>query len=189
MWTVDGLRIVFQSVGSSGGNLWWAAADGSGMATRLATSANPQAPSGITPDGRHLVFFEAAPSLDVMQLALDEPTRVTALVRTQAYEASGVVSPDGRWLAYESDSSGRFEIYVCRYPDTQSGQFHVSTLGGRNPLWSRNGHELFFRRLDGAVMRVAVETNSPTWAATAPTTLSNSGNPVSSTSRRTASGS
>ena len=96
------------------------------------------------------------------------------LVRTPFTERNGIVSPDGRWLAYEANDSGQFEIYVRPYPDVDRGHWQVSTGGGTRPLWARTGQELFYLSLTGALMRVAIE-RGPTWAASAPTKLLNEG--------------
>ena len=95
---------------------------------------------------------------------------VTPLVQTPFSERNGEVSPDGRWLAYEANDSGRFEIYVRPFPDVAKGLWQVSTDGGTRPLWARNGQELFYLTATGALMRVGV-ARGPTWAATAPTKL------------------
>ena len=115
---------------------------------------------------------ESAPTtgVDVMQLRLDGTHAVTPLVQTPFSERNGEVSPDGRWLAYEANDSGRFEIYVRPFPDVSSGHWQVSTDGGTRPLWARDGHELFYLAPTGALMRVGVARGS-TWAATAPTKL------------------
>jgi serine/threonine-protein kinase len=80
------------------------------------------------------------------------------LVRTPFNEGSPTLSPDGRWLAYSSDASGRYEIYVQPYPGP-GGRSQISTQGGTEPVWSRNGRELFFRSGD-KMMVVAIETRS-----------------------------
>jgi serine/threonine-protein kinase len=105
-----------------------------------------------------------------MQLRLDGTQAVTPLVQTPFSERNGEVSPDGRWLAYEADDSGRFNIYVRPFPDVSSGYWQVSTDGGTRPLWARNSQELFYLSMTGALMRVGV-ARGPTWAATAPTKL------------------
>ena len=107
---------------------------------------------------------------DVMQLRLDGTHAVTPLVQTPFSERNGEVSPDGRWLAYEANDSGRFDIYVRPFPDVSSGYWQVSTDGGTRPLWARNSQELFYLNATGALMRVGV-AHGPTWAATAPTKL------------------
>ena len=105
-----------------------------------------------------------------MQLRLDGTRAVTPLVQTPFSERNGEVSPDGRWLAYDANDSGRFEIYVRPFPDVTKGVWPVSTDGGTRPLWARNGQELFYLTATGALMRVGV-TGGPTWSATAPTKL------------------
>ena len=105
-----------------------------------------------------------------MQVELDGTHRVTPLVQSPFAERNGIVSPDGRWLAYEANDSGRFEIYVRPFPDVNSGHWQVSTAGGTRPLWARNGQELFYVSPTGALMRVGVE-RGPSWAATTPTML------------------
>ena len=105
-----------------------------------------------------------------MQLSLDGTRRVTPLVQTPFAEQNGILSPDGRWLAYEANDSGRLEVYVRPFPDVSRGLWQVSTGGGTRPLWARTGQELFYASLTGAIMRVGVE-RSPSWAATTPTLL------------------
>jgi serine/threonine-protein kinase len=88
-------------------------------------------------------------------------------VHTPSTERNGVISPDGRWLAYEADNSGQFEVYVRPFPEVRSGNSQVSTGGGTRPLWARNGQELFYLSPTGALMRVGVE-RGPSWTATTP---------------------
>jgi hypothetical protein len=148
------------------------AADGTGAVERLTTSPNLQNATAVTPDGTRLLFTETAPQTgeDVMQVTLTGTHTVTPLVHTPAAERNGIVSPDGRWLAYEANDSGSFEIYVRPYPDVTSGRWQVSTAGGERPLWSRDGRELFFVSAASELMRVGVERAS-SWAATTPTML------------------
>ena len=133
VWTPDGRRIIFSSNRGGQFNLWWQAADGTGAAERLTTSSHVQFVTGITPDGTAVVFNEQTPTMgnDLLQLALDGTRRVTPLLQTKFDERNGIVSPDGRWLAYESNSSGSFEIYVRPFPNVGGGQWQVSTAGGR----------------------------------------------------------
>jgi eukaryotic-like serine/threonine-protein kinase len=173
IWTRDGLRIVFTSSRAGALNLWWQAADFTGVAERLTTSSNSQFPTGITPDGKAVVFNEATPTMDsdLLQVALDGTHQVTPLLQTKFDEFNGIVSPDGRWLAYESNSAGdSFEIYVRPFPGVGGGQ-PVSTTGGRRPLWARNSKELFYVGADGALWRVPVEASGQTWNAGTPTKL------------------
>jgi serine/threonine-protein kinase len=89
-------------------------------------------------------------------------------VQSPFAERNGTVSPDGRWLAYEANDSGRFEIYVRPFPEVNSGRWQVSTTGGTRPVWARSGQELVYVSPTGALMGVGVAPG-PSWAATAPT--------------------
>jgi serine/threonine-protein kinase len=174
VWTPDSQRIIFSS--NHDGiqpNLWWQAADGTGAAERLTTSGRAQFLNGITPDGKVVVYNETTPTMgrDLLQLALDGTRRVTPLLQTKYDERNGIVSPDGRWLAYESDNSGTFQIYVRPFPNVGGGQWQVSTAGGRQPLWARSGKELFYFGSDGALLRVSVEGSGTTWNAGMPMKL------------------
>jgi serine/threonine-protein kinase len=127
----------------------------------------------------HLLFTETVPQTgeDVMQVAVTGTHTITPLVHTSAAERNGIVSPDGRWLAYDANDSGSFEVYVRPYPDVASGRWLVSTGGGTRPLWSRDGRELFYVSPTGALMRVGVE-RAASWAATTPTMLLKDGSVV-----------
>ena len=173
LWTPDGQRIIFSSNRGGAMNLWWQAADGTGAAERLTASSNGQFPTGMTPDGTAVMFNEQTHAMgrDLMQLALDGTLRVTPLLQTKFDELNGIVSPDGRWLAYESNSSGSFEIYVRPFPNVGGGQRQVSTEGGRQPLWGRSGKELFYLGGNNALLRVPVEASGTTWNASTPMKL------------------
>jgi len=93
---------------------------------------------------------------------------VQLLLQTPFVERNGIVSPDGRWLAYESDSSGRFEIYVRPFPDVSMGQWLISTAGGTRPLWAPNGQELFYVAPGGALMATRVGPRGDAWSAGSP---------------------
>ncbi len=117
------------------------------------------------------MFTEIATAAgDVLQLDLGGAHAVTPLVQTPFNERNGEVSPDGRWLAYDANNSGRFEVYVRPFPDVTAGLWQVSTDGGTRPLWARDSHELFYLTETGALMRVGV-TGGASWSATTPTKL------------------
>ena len=169
VWTPDGLRLIFSSERAGIRNLYWQAANTTGAVERLAESARWQHASGVSPDGRRLVFTERSPPTaeDIMQLELDGTHRVTPVLQSPFIERNGVVSPDGRWLAYEANDSGPFEISVRPFPDVNSGHWRVSAGGGTAPLWTRNGEELIYVSPTGGLMSVGV-TRSPSWAASRP---------------------
>ena len=174
VWTRDGRRIVYNSSRGGALNLWWQAADGTGLAERLTTTSNGQFPTGVTPDGKAVLFNESTPTMgfDLLQVALDGAHQVMPLLQTKFEELNGVVSPDGRWLAYESSSSGdESEIYVRPFPNVGGGQSQVSTAGGTKPLWARNGKELFYVGADRSLWRVPVEVSGATWSAGTPMKL------------------
>jgi eukaryotic-like serine/threonine-protein kinase len=173
VWTQDGRRIIFGSNRGGNTDLWWQAADGTGVAERLTTTSEPQFPSGVTPDGIAVVFFKLTPTMgrDLLQVALDGTGRVTPLLQTTFDEREGVISPDGLWLAYESNQSGSFEIYVRPFPNVDGGLWRVSTAGGSRPLWARSGKELFYLGADGALLRVPIEAKGATWDHRTPTKL------------------
>src|SRR5204862_4792768 len=127
VWTPDGRRIAFQSNREgSAGNIFSQAADGTGSAERLTKSPNLQQPNAFSPDGTRLVFNETAPktAIDIGMLALNangqtagEP-RTEMIVQTAFNEGNADVSPDGHWLAYQSNDSGRLEVFVRPFPKT-----------------------------------------------------------------------
>jgi eukaryotic-like serine/threonine-protein kinase len=174
VWMPDGLRLVFTSTQAGGvGSLFWQAADGTGIAERLTESPNYQRPSAVSPDGLRVLFWETAEktATDVMMLTLEEKDRrVQPLIQGPLVDRSAEVSPDGQWLAYESNDSGQPQIFVRPFPDVDKRRIQVSTAGGAQPLWARNGQELFYIAPGGALMTVAVKPGV-TWTAGTPTKL------------------
>ena len=163
VWTPDERRLIFSSQSESVGNLYWQRADGGAAPERLTESPNLQLPTAVSPDGTVLVFMEVnvKGDYDLMQMTLDGEHKVASLVQTAFSERNGIISHDGRWLAYEADDSGRFEIYVSPFPDVSSGRTLISTEGGVRPLWSRQGMALFYVSPTGAVMAVTVSPGPP----------------------------
>jgi serine/threonine-protein kinase len=161
LWTPDGQRVVFTSSREGPFNLFWKAADGTGSAERLTASESIQWAGSWSPDGKVLVFDEKNPEAvyGIMVLSLEGKPATRPLVRTQFNEANPTISPDGRWIAYQWDESGRWEVLVRPFPDVDSGRWQISTNGGSKPVWAPNGKELFYRNGD-KMMAVSVETES-----------------------------
>jgi eukaryotic-like serine/threonine-protein kinase len=170
VWTPDGKRITF-STNPKGGplNIYWLLADGSGGLERLTTSQYLNAPMSWSPDGKLLAFFEVNPTTqrDIWVLRMSD-RKLLPFLQTPFNEAVPRFSPDGRWLAYISDESGRYEIYVQSYPGP-GGKWQISTEGGTEPAWNGNGRELFYRNGD-KMMAVDIATQ-PGFAAGTPRML------------------
>jgi Tol biopolymer transport system component len=105
-----------------------------------------------------------------MLLPLFGTRQMKPLVKTPFIAQNGEVSPNGRWLAYEANDSGTFQIYVRPFPDVEAGRWQVSNGGGTQPLWSRDGQELFFLAPMGAVMAIRLERGAD-WSAAPPARL------------------
>ena len=176
LWSRDGLRIIFTSTREGPLNIFSQAADGSGTAERLTETAVGQTAEAITPDGSQLIVQEdaGATTQDMVAVSLKDG-RTTPLVRTKFSEGNSDISPDGRWLAYQSNESGRDEIYVRPFPDVQSARSQVSTSGGAQAVWARDSRELFYSTPDGAIMGVTVSAGT-SFGAGAPRVIVPPGN-------------
>jgi Tol biopolymer transport system component len=163
VWTPDGKRIVFQSNKDGPVNIYWQRADGSGGLERLTTSEFVHFPMSISPDGQLLAYGEINPTTgyDLWILRLKD-RQAQPFLRTPFTESVPQFSPDGHWLAYISNESGRYEVYVQPYPGP-GGKWQISTEGGTEPVWNPNGRELFYR--DGNKM-VSVDFSTQSGFAT-----------------------
>jgi serine/threonine-protein kinase len=158
VWTPDGGQIVFSSLrGSDVQNIFTQAADGSGQVARLTDSPAGQLAYAVTPDGTRLLFRQ---DNDLHALSLDTGRQLEVLVQSEFREMNAEVSPNGRWIAYQSNASGRFEVYVTSLSEPGSGQWQVSTGGGERPVWRRDGSELFYLAADGRLMSAPVKQES-----------------------------
>ncbi len=177
VWTPDGQRMAFGSDGGGGPwNLYWKRADGTGDAERLTESSNFQVPMSWSPDGNLLAFVEQSPetSWDRWTLPMEEdgaggvkPGESTPFLRTTFAEMWPAFSSDGRWIAYNSNESGRREVYVRPFPGP-GGKWQISTTGGEMPTWSENGRELFYRTADSRIMVVTYSVEGGSFRAGRP---------------------
>jgi eukaryotic-like serine/threonine-protein kinase len=170
IWTSDGKRITFRSALGNPFNLDWMPVDGSGVEERLITGEGLPIPGSWSPDGQVLAFSEQNPTTgwDIWVLKLEGNRKPQPFLRTPSNEDAPIFSPDGRWLAYQSDESGRNEIYIRPFP-SPGGRWQISTEGGTEPLWARIGQELFYRNGD-KMMAVTIETK-PNFTAAKPKLL------------------
>jgi hypothetical protein len=126
--------------------------DRSAPATRLSTAQAHQPPQGITRDGRTVLFILATgptANFDIYLLDLENEPTISPLLATGASEAYPSLSPDERWMAYVSDVSGDFEVYVQPFPDL-GAIVRVSPNGGHEPLWAPSGDRLYYRSANGS---------------------------------------
>jgi Tol biopolymer transport system component len=117
-------------------------------------------PTDLSADGQYLIYEGESDSQDIWALRLTGDRQAQAYVKTPSSERQGAISPDGRWLAYTADSSGRFEIYVQSFPES-GVRIQVSPNGGKSARWSRDGTELFYIASDGKVMATPVRFGRP----------------------------
>ena len=177
VWTPDGQRITYVTQEKGGAyNLYWKRADGAGDAQRLSENKNDQYHSSWRPDGKFLAFTQSNPETrsDIMILPIEGneksgwmPRELKVFLNSPYDVTTPVFSPDGRWLAYASNESGNYEVYVRPFPGP-GGQRQISTEGGRFPKWSRNGKELFYRAQDSKLMVVAYTASGDSFVAGRP---------------------
>jgi serine/threonine-protein kinase len=148
-WSRDGRDIFFLSNRDGLPALYRQRADGSAPAIRVASDPRGLGEGFESTDGDWLVLRSGDDACcDILGMRPSVDSVAVPLVATSYRERSPNLSPDGKWLAYASDETGRFEVFVRPFPDVQSGRWQISTAGGSSPRWSRQGDELFF--LDGA---------------------------------------
>ena len=173
VWSPDGSRLAFGSDRAGAGNLYLKVATGAGNEELLFQSGEGKTPTDWSRDGRFLLFNSNAPKTgsDLWVLPMTGDRKPTPYLRTQFNETNGRFSPDGRFVAYQSDASGTDEIYVQPFPDPGGGKWMVSKEGGIMPRWQRDGKELFYLNRSGTTMMAVDVALSPTFQAGIPKVL------------------
>jgi serine/threonine-protein kinase len=169
IWSPDGKRIVYSSSKPGVYNLYTRAADGSGSDEPLTSNQDPSLPQSFSPDGKLVVFDKARGEAgEIWIYPFEKGSSPRPFLQGQYLYVGGWLSPDGRWLAYQSNESGKWEVYVAAFPGP-GGKWQISTDGGEYPLWGPSGKEIFYGHAK-KVMR-AVVTTTPTFSASRPEIL------------------
>jgi Tol biopolymer transport system component len=157
LWSPDGRQVVFSSTHSGSIDLFEKPASGVADEKALLVSAEPKMPLAWSPDGRLLLYATQRPptGADIWALPLGGELRPFPVMQTPFEEAAGQFSPDGRWLAYQSNESGPMQIYVRPFPGL-GDKWQVSTAGGSQPRWRPDGKELFYIAPDARLIAVQI---------------------------------
>ncbi|MGP8243709.1 MAG: protein kinase domain-containing protein [Bryobacteraceae bacterium] len=174
IWSPDGQYVVFASIGNG---IFQARADGASQPHALIESKTTQVPSAFTPDGKELAYNDlGAGNSQIWTVPLEDQGGQLKAGKPEPFLKSGFAdygqefSPDGRWLAYYSNESGEFEVYVRVFPQPapgQGGKWQISNSGGTDPIWSRNGHELLYQSGD-QIMAASYTVKGDTFVAEKP---------------------
>ena len=158
IWSPDGSRLVFASTRRGKWDLFEKPASGASEERPLLANAQDKFPLDWSWDGRFLLYVTQGPKTgsDLWALPLVGERTPIPVAQSSADERQGQFSPDGRWVAYVSSETGRDEIYVRSFP-TPSGKWQLSTVGGTDPRWRRDGRELFYLAPDGTLMAVPIQ--------------------------------
>ncbi len=155
-WTPDGKRVLFTNRSPAGAGIWWQPVDGSGPAERLdpRIPGNPTPPleAVISPDGKTVLvrIISGENHRDLYYMTIGPNTPAKPWLATKANEITPRFSPDGKWVAYASDESRDYEVYVRPFPGP-GARYQISTGGGSEPVWSRDGRRIYYMK-DGQMM-------------------------------------
>jgi Tol biopolymer transport system component len=163
LWSPDGRRMVF----TVGDDLFEKAVEGQGEEKLVLKSEDVKVATDWSRDGRTLVFHSLGKETvwDIWVMPMSGDRKPVPFLKTPFSELNAVFSPDGRFLAYQSNESGRMEIYVQSFPGP-GGKWQISTSGGRDPQWRADGKELFYRGLDQKLMALDIQTGGDVTAGT-----------------------
>jgi dipeptidyl aminopeptidase/acylaminoacyl peptidase len=172
IWSPDGSWIVFGSNKKGVRDLYQKPSNGAGSEELLLDSPQDKAANSWSPDGRFLLYTNMDPKTgpDLSVLPLDGDRKPFVFLSTRFDERVGQFSPDGRWVAYQSNESGRNEVYVRPFPGP-GGQSQVSTSGGIQTRWRRDGQELYYIAPDGKLMAVPIAVKGGTLEPCVPVVL------------------
>jgi serine/threonine protein kinase/Tol biopolymer transport system component len=176
VWSHDGTRIVFPSARKGTLDLYVKASTGAGAEELLRESTNPKIPLSWSSDGRLLLFYEVDPktNFDLWTQPMTGDGTASPWLNTPFIETLGQFSPDGKWVAYQSNESGSFEIYVQPFP-AANAKWQISTRGGTQPRWRPDGKELYFIAGDATLMAATVTAPATTFDVSPPVPLFKTG--------------
>ena len=170
-WSPDGSRIAFVSDRKGARDLYVKPASGRGAEVLLLSSASQKAVEGWSPDGKFLIFNDAISA--IMGIGVEGGGKPFPVVAGPGFCDQGAISPDGKWIAYRSMNAGHVEIYLQSFP-AGGARWQISTNGGSEPAWRRDGKELYFMRdrqlfaVDIEIKNGAIQHSAPKLLFTAP---------------------
>jgi Tol biopolymer transport system component/DNA-binding winged helix-turn-helix (wHTH) protein len=180
VWTADGWNIIFRSADQPKPGIYGVRADGSGEAQRLLDLGTGDFPYSVSPDGKRLALWDSGIGGVIWTAPVESGRRSLSLGKAEPFLQAGrfnpalpgrsapAFSPDSRWMAFCSNESGQLEVYVVPFPGP-GGKWRISTGGGKFPIWSRNGRELFFLGLESnKIMVTSYKETADTFSAEKP---------------------
>jgi Tol biopolymer transport system component len=157
VWSADGARLFFGSNRGSGFNIYGTDANGTGTDELL--EADFKRPMDASRNGRYLITMNPGTGVGnaggIWVLPLSGDRKPFSYLDAGFHEQFPRLSPDGRWLAYQSNESNHDEVYVVSFPQ-KGGKWLISTAGGIRPVWSRDGRDLYYYSADGKIMAVPI---------------------------------
>jgi serine/threonine-protein kinase len=169
-WTPDD-RLVYSATRGENASLVSHAADGTGAAQQITSATGTLDQAAVTPDGKYVVARTTRTGDDIVLVELNGKGAVRKLLDGPFRERNPEVSRDGRWIAYQSDESGTWEVYVRPFTDVAKGKWQVSEQGGSRPVWAHNGKELLYLTPDWSVMSVTFTETAGAFVPSTPTRI------------------